>query len=182
MHFDPARTTPIGLSRYAKEFLDAALAADETVGERPGYEIHAPVPIMYLVGHAIELSLKAYLAFMDVSLTELASKKANELGLVVSVQQERSDLGWPRKEAKTLEVPSHNICHLSHDIFYETFFYISSPSTGRSTNLGALTNESYIYSVADSEGKQVVTITEADSRTKRLFESKRDYCVEDEAK
>jgi hypothetical protein len=109
-------------------------------------------------------------------------RNESDAELVVSVQQERSDLGWPRKEAKTLEVPSHNICHLSHDIFYETFFYISSPSTGRSTNLGALTNESYIYSVADSEGKQVVTITEADSRTKRLFESKRDYCVEDEAK
>ncbi|WHZ23300.1 MAG: hypothetical protein OJF47_002412 [Nitrospira sp.] len=102
--------------------------------------------------------------------------------LVVSVQQERRDLGWPRKEAKTLAVPSHNICHLSHDIFYDTFFYISSPSNGRSTNLGALTNESYVYSVTDTGGKQVVTMTEADSKTKRLFESKRDHCVEDEAK
>lgn len=74
MHFDPARTTPIGLSRYAREFLDCALAADDKVGKRLGYEIHAPVPVMYLVGHAIELSLKAYLAFSGVSLRELASK------------------------------------------------------------------------------------------------------------
>lgn len=74
MKHDPARTTPVGLSRYAREFLDTAMAADKTVGEQPGYEIHAPVPIMYLVGHAIELSLKAYLASKGVPLDDLASR------------------------------------------------------------------------------------------------------------
>jgi len=92
MHFDCARTTPIGLSRYAEEFFDTAMAADDVVGMRTGYEFHAPVPVMYLVGHAIELSLKAFLAAKKVSLKELASRKyghdleklferATELGL-----------------------------------------------------------------------------------------------------
>ncbi|MDK9558269.1 hypothetical protein QQF73_11615 [Marinobacter sp. M216] len=92
MRHDPARTTPVGLSKYAKEFLDCALAADETIGERPGYEIIAPVPVMYLIGHAIELSLKAFLSSKNISLSDLASKryghdlvkcydKACELGL-----------------------------------------------------------------------------------------------------
>lgn len=75
MRHDPARTTPIGLSRYARDFLDVALSADDDVGMRPGFEIHAPVPIMYLVAHAIELSLKAYLAHCGVSLDDLASRK-----------------------------------------------------------------------------------------------------------
>jgi hypothetical protein len=75
MRFDHARTTPIGLSRYAKEFFDTAMAADDVVGMRPGYEIHAPVPVMYLVSHANELSLKAFLVFKGVDLKELASKK-----------------------------------------------------------------------------------------------------------
>jgi hypothetical protein len=99
MHFDCARTTPIGLSRHAEEFFDTAMAADDVVGMRPGYEFHAPVPVMYLVGHAIELSLKAFLAAKRVSLKELASKKyghdlwklfqrANELGLNVIVKLE----------------------------------------------------------------------------------------------
>lgn len=75
MQHDPARTTPVGLSRYAKDFFDCALAVDETIGERPGFEINAPVPVMYLVGHAIELSLKAYLSSRGISLEDLASRK-----------------------------------------------------------------------------------------------------------
>ncbi len=92
MHDDPKRTTPIGLARYAREFFDCALAADDKVGRRPGFEIIAPIPVMYLVGHSVELCLKAYLTFQGVSLQELRTrkyghdldkclKKAKELGL-----------------------------------------------------------------------------------------------------
>lgn len=92
MHSDPRRTTPIGLLRYAQEFLDCAIAADETVGMRPGYELFAPVPAMYLVGHSIELSLKSFLVSRGVPLKDLPThkyghnlmkiiKKAKELGL-----------------------------------------------------------------------------------------------------
>jgi hypothetical protein len=93
MRGNSKRTTPIGLSRYAREFLDCAEAADDQVGAEVGYEIVAPIPVMYLVGHAIELSLKAYLSYNGISLEDLARKnyghnlvacydKACELGLL----------------------------------------------------------------------------------------------------
>ncbi|QSB00748.1 hypothetical protein JWZ98_19155 [Methylomonas sp. EFPC1] len=92
MSDDPKRTTPIGLARYAREFFDFALAADDKIGHRPGFESIAPIPVMYLMGHSIELCLKAYLVFCGVPLRDLRTKKfghdivkclkkANELGL-----------------------------------------------------------------------------------------------------
>lgn len=91
LHEDPARTKPIGLARYAADFFDAAIAADDVLGHRTGYEITAPVPVMFLVGQAIELALKAFLLHRGVELRQLrydyghelhrALKKAKELGL-----------------------------------------------------------------------------------------------------
>src|SRR5437868_6800334 len=75
MHDDPERTTPVGLARYARAFFDCALAADDKVGHRPGFEIIAPIPVMYLVGHSIELCLKSYLTFRGVPLSDLRTKK-----------------------------------------------------------------------------------------------------------
>ncbi len=103
MHDDPKRTTPVGLARYAREFFDCALAADDKVGRRPGYEIIAPIPVMYLVGHSIELCLKSYLAFRGVPLRALRTKKyghdlvkclkkAKELGLSTHVELDEGDL------------------------------------------------------------------------------------------
>lgn len=92
MHDNPSRTKPAGLARYANEFFEAALAADDKLGTKPGYEIIAPTPVLYLTGHAIELILKAYLLEKGVHLSELRRKsyghnlnkcitKANQLGL-----------------------------------------------------------------------------------------------------
>jgi hypothetical protein len=86
----PGATTPIGLARYAKEFLEAALAADDKMGNKKGHEIFAPIPVMYLVAHSIELSLKSYLLHKGVTLEKLKQighdlekcyRKAKELGL-----------------------------------------------------------------------------------------------------
>jgi len=65
------RTTPVGLARYAREYFDSALAADKVVGERKGYEIVAPAPVMFLIAHAIELALKAYLRNRGATLAEI---------------------------------------------------------------------------------------------------------------
>ncbi|MGJ0517116.1 MAG: hypothetical protein ACR65O_15335 [Methylomicrobium sp.] len=103
MHDDSRRTTPIGLARYAREFFECALAADDKVGQKPGYDFIAPIPVMYLVGHSMELCLKAYLAFHGVPLHELRSKKyghdlkkclkkAKELGLNVHVSLDDGEL------------------------------------------------------------------------------------------
>ena len=58
---DEDRTTAVGMARYAREYFDAAKAADDVIGKRPGYERFAPAPVMFLVAHSIELVLKAYL-------------------------------------------------------------------------------------------------------------------------
>jgi hypothetical protein len=50
LHEDPERTTSIGLARYATEFFETALAADDKLGKKEGYEIVAPIPVMFLVG------------------------------------------------------------------------------------------------------------------------------------
>lgn len=90
-----------GYARYAKEFLDAALAADDVIGHRPGFEIIAPIPVMYLVGHSIELILKAYLISAHVKENQLrnighdlekAYKKAKELGLNSYIVLDKGDI------------------------------------------------------------------------------------------
>jgi hypothetical protein len=70
---DEGRTTAIGLARYSREYFDAALAADEVIGRRKGYEIVAPAPVMFLVAHSIELALKSYLRHKGQSLEDLRS-------------------------------------------------------------------------------------------------------------
>lgn len=105
LHEDPERTTSIGMARYSTEFFEAALAADEKLGKKKGYEIVAPIPVMFLVGQAIELALKAYLLAKGVKLRKLrryghelhrSLRKAKELGLsdvVVLSSEEEGVLG-----------------------------------------------------------------------------------------
>src|SRR3569832_456501 len=95
MHNDTERTTAVGFARYATEFFECALAADDKVGKRPGAEIIAPIPVMYLVGHSIELGLKAYLILHDVPLKELYSKQYGH------------DLKKSLKKAKELKLNTH---------------------------------------------------------------------------
>jgi len=95
MHNDPTRTTSLGMARYAYEFMDAALSVDNVVGNRQGYEIVAPIPALYLVGHSIELSLKAFLLHRGASPREIrhfghdlhaAFRKSKEVGLLDHVK------------------------------------------------------------------------------------------------
>lgn len=51
--------------------MECALAADDVIGTLPGYEIHAPYPVMTNMAHAIELALKSFLlskGFDDVKM------------------------------------------------------------------------------------------------------------------
>jgi hypothetical protein len=107
LHEDPTRTTPIGLARYGCEFLEAAVAADEKMGMKEGYEIVAPIPVMFLVGQSIELSLKSYLLMKGVPLRKLrykyghdlhrALRKAKELGLL-------ADAALSKEEEAAIEI------------------------------------------------------------------------------
>lgn len=93
MHNDPTRTTPLGLIRYAHDIYDSARALKDQLGKETRFELVSPMPSMYLIGHSIELALKAYLLNHQLTLKELRSKvyghdlaacenKAKELGLV----------------------------------------------------------------------------------------------------
>jgi hypothetical protein len=76
--------------------MEAALAADDKMGNKKGYEIVAPIPVLFLVGQAIELALKSYLLANGVELKKLkreyghelhrSLRKAKELGLVSIVR------------------------------------------------------------------------------------------------
>lgn len=69
------RTTAVGLARYAYEYLEAAILIDERETERnPGNQI-SPIPAYFLVSHAIELTLKAYLLHSRLTLDQLSGKK-----------------------------------------------------------------------------------------------------------
>jgi len=81
--------------------MEAALAADDKLGTKSGHEIVAPVPVMFLVGHAVELALKSYLLARDVGLREIRKdyghglrrslRKAKELGLTALVKLSEED-------------------------------------------------------------------------------------------
>jgi hypothetical protein len=96
-----SQTTATGLLTYAKDFRDAALAADDKLGKRPGFELVAPVPVMYLAAHSIELSLKAFLLHKGDTLEKLKSighdlkkafKRAKSYGLPAALQATNSEV------------------------------------------------------------------------------------------
>ena len=98
---DESRTTAIGLARYAADFLEAALATDDRMGKNPQYTIVAPIPALYLIGHSLELYIKAYLRHHGRSKKNLKSighdlkkclRRAKELGILEHVQFESGEL------------------------------------------------------------------------------------------
>jgi hypothetical protein len=70
-HSDPERTTPLGMFRYALEFFAAGCSVDDDIGVREDY---STAPANYLIGHSIELVLKAYLLQHGVSLKEIRER------------------------------------------------------------------------------------------------------------
>lgn len=93
LHDNSSRTTPRGLIRYASEFYAAAEAADEALGSKPGYEMFAPIPVMFMMGQSIELSLKAYLLSASVPLRALRSRKFGHQLIVCLEEAKRLGLG-----------------------------------------------------------------------------------------
>ena len=104
MHDDAAKTTPIGLTRYAHDFFDSARAVEDQLGKATSFKLVSPVPSLYLIGHSIELALKAYLLQHGLTLRELRYKpyshdllacqrKAKELGLAAIVSFSSAEEG-----------------------------------------------------------------------------------------
>jgi hypothetical protein len=97
--------TSVGVIRYAKEFLEAAIAVDDSIGMRSEYSIIPPTPVLFLLGHSMELSLKSYLIHKGVQNDTLKNRKighdlikclkmALTLGLtdVVSISEDDRDI------------------------------------------------------------------------------------------
>ncbi|WP_321820902.1 MULTISPECIES: hypothetical protein [unclassified Burkholderia] len=90
---EEARTTSIGLARYAYEYIEAAMLIDDVhTDKNPGTQI-SPVPAYFLAHHGIELTLKSYLRHAGMTVRELRKKqyghdlhacyrKSKELGLL----------------------------------------------------------------------------------------------------
>lgn len=66
-----SRTTAIGLARYAKEYLEAAIVVDQGMGSRKKYATISPIPAYFLLTHGLELTFKAYLRHAGLTVDEL---------------------------------------------------------------------------------------------------------------
>lgn len=69
-----SRTTAIGLARYAKEYLEAAILVDAQMGKRKSFgHIQSP-PAVFLLAHGLELTLKAYLRHKGMTIEVLENR------------------------------------------------------------------------------------------------------------
>lgn len=87
--------------------------------------------------------------------------------LVVSVKQERKDLGWEKNDRESIAVASKHICSVTTDPFFQSYLFIKNPASGQSTNISLLDNDNYIYTVSTHNNEQVVSVREAGGATER---------------
>lgn len=95
-----SRTTAIGLARYAKEYLEAAIVVDQEMGSKKKHVTISPIPAYFLLTHGLELTLKAFLRHSGLSVEDLSKvghnlkalyAKARELGLDDLYQMTKED-------------------------------------------------------------------------------------------
>lgn len=95
-----SRTTAIGLARYAKEYLEAAIVVDQEMGSKKEHVTISPIPAYFLLTHGLELTLKAFLRHSGLSVEDLLKvghnlkalyAKARELGLDGLYQMTKED-------------------------------------------------------------------------------------------
>lgn len=95
------RTSAVGLARYAFEYIKAAALVDEDAAKKSQRYMVSPIPAYFLAVHGIELTLKAYLRYSEVSVRDLSKKyghdlhkcyrKAKELGLLNRFKEHAND-------------------------------------------------------------------------------------------
>lgn len=100
-----ARTTSLGLTRYAIEYFASAMAADDAIGQQEGHEIIAPMPVNHMMAIAIELSLKAFLRERGVDAYELKNKYGHDLVLLFERARAEGLTGpWTSQEEGLLAI------------------------------------------------------------------------------
>jgi hypothetical protein len=131
LHDDPERTTAIGLARYASEFMEAAMAADEKMGDRKGFEIIPPTPVLFLIGQSLELILKSFLAYKNVPLVKLRKNFKHNINRLL---EESKELGL--EEIINISDEDQNVINLLNDLYsskqlqYIVTGYKKYPSNG----------------------------------------------------
>src|SRR2546427_11465180 len=79
-HDDQERTTPMGLVRYGYEFLESAFVMYERAAQpRPPLVPCPPIPVLYLLGHGLELTFKAFLLSKGVTLKHIRYELGHDL-------------------------------------------------------------------------------------------------------
>jgi len=73
------RTTPVGLARYAYEYIEAARLVDTHLGKSHEHDFVSPIPAYFLALHGIELTLKSYLLHHGISINKLTNKYGHNI-------------------------------------------------------------------------------------------------------
>lgn len=79
IHLDHKKTTPIGLARYAEDFLLSSITVERELGQTIGIGQIPTIPSLYLIGHSIELAFKAYLLSNKITHDKLISGFGHDL-------------------------------------------------------------------------------------------------------
>jgi len=85
---------PAEIARNAWDFRDAAIAAENVLGERVEYLNHASLPVASLFGVSIELALRSYILAENPSSTRAAN--ADNDHDLASLYDEAKELGLAR--------------------------------------------------------------------------------------
>nr|WP_312379579.1 hypothetical protein [Delftia acidovorans] len=105
-HDDPERTTPMGMVRYGCEFLEAAFVMYERAAQpTPPLVPCPPIPALYLLGHGLELTLKAFLLSKGAALEDVRKKLGHDLERAFSSSKENglgTLLQWQASEESAL--------------------------------------------------------------------------------
>jgi hypothetical protein len=124
------------------------------------------IPVMAKPLVIIALSIATQACSYSVT-NYIRNEASNEV--VVSIQRERADLGWERKESDSIEVKPNTICSFATDSFFDISLYIKNVESGKTTNINLLREGNFTYAVGNDGQEQVVTIQKASRETKRLL-------------
>lgn len=83
------RTTPVGLARFAYEYIDAAMLVDEAKGEVGLLSQASYTPAYFLATHGIELCLKSFLLHKGVGVESLSKYYGHNLNKCLIESNER---------------------------------------------------------------------------------------------
>lgn len=78
----------MGMVRYGYEFLEAAFVVYERAVQLDSRMLMPPVPALYLLGHGLELTFKAFLLSKGVSLEHLRRKLGHDLEKAFTASKE----------------------------------------------------------------------------------------------